>query len=153
MPTYSMRCKDCHCKFEFWQSIHEELPRRHNVPFAFQETRCQGKLEQIITRVATYGVGDRGADTRQADERERQLDLDRPAYRRLRREGHQPVNLKGSHRLEALAKNEWEIRTGGLVSVPEDRNTEINEMMADAATGEWDPIQEVHDRRKKAGVE
>jgi hypothetical protein len=137
-----------------WHSIHDEHPKRHDVTLDPRlGVKCQGELVQVITTVRTYGVGDRGADTRQADERERQLDLDRPAYRRLRREGHQPVNLKGSHRLEALAKNPWEIRTGGLVSVPDERETEISEMMADAATGDWSPVEEMHKRRKKAGVE
>jgi hypothetical protein len=70
-----------------------------------------------------------------------------PAYHRLRAEGHQPVGIDGSADLETRAANDWEIRTGGKVSVPDDRRDEINEMLADGGTSDWSPVEQVHANR------
>lgn len=148
MPTYRMQCQHCYGEFEIWNSIHDPLPARHD---AFLDTddrvQCNGRLIQVITGVRTYGVGDRGAATRSADARERQLDLDRPAYKRLRDEGHQPRQLFGSHELEARATDDWFIKTGGLVSVPDDKRAEVDERLADGSTANWSPIEQVHHER------
>lgn len=139
MPTYRFRCDLCKGGFDRWLSIHhhpDERPTQHN--------GCGGKVRLEIMRVATYGVGDRGAETRSADARERRLAKDLPAYARLRKEGHQPCHLQGSHELETTAQNDWEIRTDKLVSVPDDRREEVNEMLAEGSTTDWSPIEQVH---------
>ncbi len=154
MPTYRYSCQLCRGGFEQWQSIHDNALTVH--------PGCGGPVIRVITAVMTYGVGKRGAVTVASDAREREIDKNRPAYKRLRDEGHQPVSLMGSdsssrhipsaYEIETRAQNEWEIKTGGLVSVPDDRQVEINEMMADAATGEWNPVEQVHRNRAKKGA-
>lgn len=142
MPTYAFVCEKCGEGFEQWLSIHHEAADR---PQTHQG--CTGRLALAITRVATYGVGQHGEQTIQSDRRERQLDLDRPAYKRFRDAGHQPRHLHGSHELEAKATDDWFVRTGGLVSVPDDRKEEVNEMLAEGATTSWSPIEQVHEQR------
>lgn len=139
MPTYLYSCNSCHNTFETWQSIHDSALQLHD--------ECGGTVVRVITGVRTYGVGKRGARTVEVDATERQWSRDMPAYSRLRMEGHQPVGIDGADRLEALARDEWQIKTGGKVSVPDDRKAEINEMLADGAVSTWSPIEEVHKRR------
>ena len=141
MPTYRYACDLCGGGFEVWQSIHDGALVEH--------PGCGGRVVRVISAVRTYGVGKRGAATRTADTRERQLDLDRPAYKALRAEGHQPPQMTGSHQLTQHAKDPWFIKSGGQVSVPEDRTEEINEMLAAGSMTDWDPIEQVHRNRKE----
>lgn len=148
MPTYRMMCEHCHGEFEMWNSIHDPLPERHDAFLDLDDTKvCNGKLVQVITGVRTYGVGDRGAETRSVDARERQIDKDRPAYKRLRDEGHQPRSMMGSHELEAKATDDWYIKTGGLVSVPDHKKAEVQEALATGAAERWSPVEQVHAKR------
>jgi putative FmdB family regulatory protein len=139
MPTYAYLCESCGSQFERWQSIHDSALSLHD--------DCGGEVVRVITRVATYGIGDRGARTRDVDATERRWGLDMPAYERLRMEGHQPVGIDGAHKLEACARDEWQIKTGGKVSVPDHRKDEINEMLADGKMTDWSPIEQVHANR------
>ena len=50
-----------------------------------------------------------------------QLDKDRDAYRRLRRNGEQPKHVGGSAEIEARANESFEITTGRIVDDPRDR--------------------------------
>jgi len=109
--------------------------------------KCGGHIVRVIERVATYGVGDRGAQTRDSDAMDRRLDIDRPAYKALRAEGHQPQAVLGAHDLTQRASDPWYIKTGGKVSVPESRTAEVNEMLANGATSDWSPVDTVHDRK------
>lgn len=145
MPTYRFACDTCGGAFEQWLSIHTDKADHPKI-----HPGCGGEVSLMITRVATYGVGDRGAVTRSADAREKRIFLDRGAYKRFRDDGHQPLQMTGSHELEAKATDDWYVKTGGLVSVPDDRNEEINEMLADGQSSDWDPIEEVHRKRAKA---
>ncbi len=143
MPTYAFQCLLCGEGVEQWLSIHhktEERPQTHE---------CGGQLALVITGVRTYATGKRGEATRSADNFEKRLDIDRPAYKRLRAEGHQPRAVMDSHRLEAIATDDWFIKTGGMVRVPDDRKTEIDEMLAAGAMSDWSPIEEVHKRQGK----
>lgn len=153
MPTYRLQCQHCAGEIEVWRSIkeHDTLPTTHDAqvdPFN-PDVLCKGTLIQVIANVRTYGVGDRGTATRTADARERELDKDRPAYKRLRDEGHQPRSLRGAHELEARATDDWFIKTGGLVSVPDDKRLEVNEAIADAKTSGWNPVAQMHHERNK----
>ena len=84
---------------------------------------------------------------RSVDARERQIDKDRPAYKRLRDEGHQPRSMMGSHELEAKATDDWYIKTGGLVSVPDNKKAEVQEALATGAAERWSPVEQVHAKR------
>lgn len=148
MPTYRLQCQRCRGEFETWNSIHDPLPSTHQSPRdPMSDIPCGGQLVQVFTRVATYGVGEHGASTRSADAREREIDRDRPAYKRLRDEGHQPLHLRGAHELEARATDDWFIKTNGAVSVPDARRAEIDEMLAEGATTSWNPVEQVHAER------
>jgi hypothetical protein len=63
------------------------------------------------------------------------LDKDRDAYKRLRRDGEQPKNLKGSAALEATANESFEISTGQIV-----RDENIRHALAAAHAEMPDPI-------------
>lgn len=142
MPTYRFSCDHCGGGTERWLSIHHEASERPTV-----HDGCGGTLSLVITGVRTYGVGQRGAQTRSYDAREREIDRDRPAYKRLRDEGFHPRTLRGAAEIEARADDEWFINTGGAVSVPEERKDEINEMLAEGTTTSWSPIDAVHEQR------
>ena len=147
MPTYRYRCKKCAGGFEQWLSIHtprDEHPKTH--------PDCGGDVVMEITAVRTYGVGDRGAATRSADAMDRKLDKDRPAYKRLRAEGHQPRAVMGAHELEATAANDWEIKTARMVSVPDERKNEIDEMLAAGAQSDFSPSEIGTWKKKKEKV-
>lgn len=49
------------------------------------------------------------------------LEKDRDAYRRLRRDGTQPITVKGSAKVEKEATEKFEIDTGRIVSDPAER--------------------------------
>lgn len=139
MPTYAYECDSCDDYFHVWESIHANSQTMCG--------RCGGRVVRVIEQVATYGVGDRGANTRMADAREARLDVDRPAYRRLRDEGHQPLAVTGAAELEARASNAWEIKTGMRVSVPAEKEAEVGERMATASLSGWSPVEQVHHER------
>lgn len=136
MPTYANFCPACSTTDYAWQSIHD--PTRPACG------ACGGPTTRAIEQVRTYGVGDRGAQTRDSDAMDARLDRDRPAYKALRAEGHQPQAVLGAAELTARATDPWYIKTGGKVSVPESRTQEINEMLADGAMSSWSPIEERH---------
>ena len=139
MPNYVRACTSCGHTFEAWRSIHDDTP----IPCE----ACATPTVNVVTNVRTYGVGDRGAATRSTDARERRLDKDRPAYKRLRMEGHQPEQLHGAHELEARATDEFYIKTGGKVRVPDGKLEEVKEMLAEASDTSWSPIEQMHANR------
>lgn len=103
----------------------------------------------VINRVATHGVGKRGARTREVDALEARWDKDRPAYKRLRKDGLQPPAVTGAYALEAHAQDEFYVRSGGKVAVPEDRKEEVQEMINLGNESNWSPIKQVHANRAK----
>ena len=139
MPRYLYRCDRCNDIFEDWASIHSEALKVH--------PKCDGGVRRVILSVNTVGVGKHGAHTREADARQKRWDRDGKAYKSLRDQGLQPVQIDGCADLTAKAKDRWYIETGGKVSVPEERRTEINEMLASGKTSDWSPIKEVHDKK------
>lgn len=137
MPTYRYHCQGCSAEFEYWQSIHAESLTVHNDSWMDHDELCHGPLVKVFTNVRTYGVGPRGFATRSFDETERQWDKDRPAYKRLRRAGHQPPNVDGADRLEALAENHFEVDSGlRYGKLPVDR---VEEGIGRARESGWKP--------------
>src|SRR5947207_12277932 len=110
-----------------WQSIREDA-------LTVCPT-CEGPVQRIYSSPATYGVGRRGAETTWTDAKERTLDKDRPAYKRLRDEGHQPRGIDGCDRLEATAVSNWHIATGQ--PHPDNRVEEAREAAKEIMRGEW----------------
>lgn len=104
MPTYRYSCTDCGETFEIWRSIHAEKMRTH--------AGCGGRVTQILAIPMTYGIGERGAHTREVDARESRWDKDLPAYKRFRDKGLQPRGIDGCDQLEATAKGRWHVETG-----------------------------------------
>lgn len=49
------------------------------------------------------------------DAKDKQWDIDAPAYKRLRKQGYQPKDIEGSARLEAKAQTSKEIEMGRLL--------------------------------------
>lgn len=112
MPTYALRCHICG-DFEQWASITVGAPT--GCP------DCGGTVQQILTPPRLYAVGERGAQTRDIDEKERQLSADLPAYKRLRHQGYQPQRINGAHEMEMTAQSAMEINSGGIVKGDEKR--------------------------------
>jgi hypothetical protein len=81
---------------------------------------CYGcKLESFT--VAPSAMGTRHPEAARAAVKDPELDKDREAYRRLRRNGEQPKHVGGSAYMEATASESFEITTGQIVSDPKDR--------------------------------
>lgn len=110
MPTYIYECSGCDDQLEVWQSIHDDALSAHS---------CGGSLVKVIERVNTHGVGVHGAKTVEVDNREARWGIDLPAYKRFRDKGLQPPGIDGCDRLEATAKSELAIKTGGRINVPD----------------------------------
>jgi putative FmdB family regulatory protein len=141
MPTYKYACQSCDHFFSTWESIHGDAQTVCG--------ECGGHIVRVISTVRTYGIGDRGAATRTADARDKQIERDRPAYRELRHSGHQPPFMTGSADLAARANDDWYIKTGGKMSVPDDRKAELEEMLAGGAATDWNPIETLHAKKEK----
>jgi hypothetical protein len=62
---------------------------------------------------------------------ERQLDKDRPAYKRLKDEGLQPARLKGAAELERRAQSKFEIEAGRIL--PDAQAKRIDSAVVEAA--------------------
>lgn len=54
----------------------------------------------------------RGQQVNEVNKREKQWNVDMPAYKRLRKEGLQPKAIDGSAEMEKKAKYEWQVETG-----------------------------------------
>ena len=81
---------------------------------------CFGcKLEGFT--VAPSAMGTRHPGAARAAVKDPQLDKDREAYRRLRRNGEQPKHVGGSAYIEATANESCEITTGMIISDDSDR--------------------------------
>ena len=78
---------------------------------------CGSYREHLLS--VSFGAAampSRRGDAIATNEREARLELDAPAYKRLRQEGLQPARIDGCHRLEAKATTTAEIEVGALVS-------------------------------------
>lgn len=107
MPTYNFECLECGDESSTWVSIHEStLPR----------CKCGGELRKVYSppMVAAEAQPNRKADLAMKKASEKQLEVDREAYRRLRREGVQPSGINGSTELEG-ASTQFEIEYGRLL--------------------------------------
>ncbi len=71
--------------------------------------------------IAPSATPTRSPEAARAKEKDPQLERDRDAYKRLRRDGTQPITVKGSERVEKEAVEKWEVDTGRIVSDPKDR--------------------------------
>lgn len=111
MPVYAFECQTCGEVIREWQSIHDKPLARHAI--------CGGRLKKILGPVRTHGIGSAGAKTREVDGREGRWAKDMPAYKRFRDRGLQPPNIDGCDHLEATAKSELAVSTGGKINVPD----------------------------------
>ena len=81
---------------------------------------CYGcKLESFT--VAPSAMGTRHPEAARAQVTDPQLEKDREAYKRLRRNGEQPKHVGGSAYIEATASESCEITTGTIISDQADR--------------------------------
>ena len=145
MPHYRFACDKCGGGTEQWLSIHHEPDERPTV-----HADCGGNLKLVIMAVNTYGVGERGKATRKHDATESGWDRDMPAYKRLRREGHQPPSVDGCADLEARARSPFEIETG-LRFGHMDR-TLVEESTQAARESGWDPKEHARRGREEANA-
>ena len=142
MPTYLNHCLACGHEDTAWQSIHDDTH-----PPCYE---CGKATVRKIDRVVTYGVGERGAATREADAMDARIDEARPSYKRLRDAGMQPTSVLDSPRLERHGDDPMYVESGGQVAVPEHRRDEIREMMSAAKYGDWNPVDQVHEERSSS---
>jgi hypothetical protein len=79
------------------------------------EPSCFGcKVESVS--FAPSAMPTRHPNAARAAVKDPQLDKDREAYKRLRRNGEQPKHVGGSARLEAISESSAEITTGALMT-------------------------------------
>lgn len=62
---------------------------------------------------------------------EKEMGVDRPAYKRLRRKGIQPPNIQGSGKLENEVGEQFDITYGDLIS-PEYPKERVKEVLAES---------------------
>jgi hypothetical protein len=93
------------------------MPAKHltNPTTGYCEPNCFGcKLESVT--FAPSAMATRNPNAARAAVKDPQLDKDREAYRRLRRNGEQPRHVEGSAKLEATSESSAEVTTGLLMT-------------------------------------
>lgn len=104
MPTYNYYCDKCESDTLVWQSIYAD---------ALSKGECGHKIIRKIDKVVTLHVGRTGQAAIDADAREKRWDKDMPAYKRFREKGYQPPGIDGCDYLEATAKSDIWVKSGG----------------------------------------
>jgi len=104
MATYDLLCNGCGAQWEVEQPMTALLPRSHSSRAHGPNFVC-GPVVQILAPPRTVGVG---ADASAWAADDRQFDRDAAAYKRLRSDGLQPKNVKGSAIIEAGAETRHE---------------------------------------------
>lgn len=107
MPTYRYRCVT-DGDFDVWQSIKADT--------LAECPHCDGPIVKVMVppNISAAAMPNRGHAVVAVDQTEKRWDKDMAAYKRLRREGHQPKTLDGAAELEACANSRLEIRRGRL---------------------------------------
>lgn len=126
MPTYHYYCSTCDDDGFVWESIHADARTTGD---------CGHGIIRVIDNVVTLHVGRSGQEAIVADNREKRWDKDMPAYKRFRQKGHQPPRIDGCDALEATAKSDIEIKSGGRLKYSDARVAEGKEMAADIMKG------------------
>lgn len=86
-------------------------------------------------RSISLGKGDLSPEVADINRRERNLGKDREAYRRLRRDGLQPPQVRGSDALEARAMDQVEMDF--KISIPKKDLAQVKEIQAQVAMEQW----------------
>lgn len=113
MPTYQYRCQTCGEEYETHQTIHED-------PLTHCAGACDGTVNRVLnaTNIILKGGGfystDHGTTAGLAGA-EKQQTKDMDAYKRLRKEGHQPPTIQGSSDLEKNATTSFEVNSGQAI--------------------------------------
>jgi predicted nucleic acid-binding Zn ribbon protein len=110
MPTYRYQCLHCAQEEEFWQSIHDDPLRVHNM--LPNGGSCSGALVKVLGPVRTVRVGSRGARTVEVDSTEARWSKDMTAYKTMRADGNQPLRIDGAHRMQSEAKGTFHLESG-----------------------------------------
>lgn len=97
---------------------------------------CGRDVVQVITPPALYAIGERGAQTRDTDQREQALARDLTAYKRLRHQGYQPQGIDGADRLATTAQSAMEINSGGIVKGDESQIHSAMELAREITAGQ-----------------
>lgn len=124
MPNYHYFCATCGDS-EVWQSIHADT---------LTTGGCGHMVVKVIDKVTPMRLGPSDV-VRRADATERQWDKDMPAYKRFREKGYQPPGIDGCDRLEATAKSNIEIQSGGRLKYSDERVNEGRQQAEDITKG------------------
>lgn len=123
MPTYIYRCFACQEDEEVWESIHSET-RTHG--------DCGHPITRVINGVRTFNMT---AASRTVDATEARWDKDLPAYKRFRDKGYQPPGIDGCDHLEATAKSDIWINSGGRMKYSDEMVHEGRQQAEDIMKG------------------
>jgi hypothetical protein len=90
---------------------------------------CGGTVSKVYGPVRNNKVASTSTDI------ESRWAKDMPAYKRFRDAGHQPPQIDGCDKLEATAKNDLAIRSGGRINLDENIMREKKAMAEDIMAG------------------
>lgn len=117
MPSYEYRCPSGHVLLETWP-IGTARRTRSCVG-------CNQRMQLVIgagVNIAPSALENKGERVREVNATEKEWDVDRPAYKRMRRRGLQPDHIKGSAQLEDKVEDNFDIKYGDLYDrVPKDQ--------------------------------
>lgn len=122
MPNYTYECKKCG-EFTTWQSMQDD---------ALTVGECGHKVVKVLGPVRT---GNLSPITKDADAKEAGWSKDMPAYKRFRDKGYQPPAIDGCDHLEATAKSDIWIKSGGRMKYSDERVNESKELANDIMKG------------------
>ena len=118
MPIYNYRCLDCGLTHEI----------RHGFDETYDDVcdACEGVVRKYFGDVyiaasatPTRGMHDgKAIDWAGSKAKERDIETDMAAYKRLRSEGIQPKNIDGAAKMEREALTSHEIKAGTLLQGP-----------------------------------
>lgn len=125
MPIYIFRC-EVDGDWEEWRSIKDDS--RPPCP----DCGVRPDIVMVPPLISIDALPNKSPDARQQVARDRQWDLDMPAYKALRKDGLQPRTIDGSAMIQANADDRMEVEMGRKIpankrSVAQDAAAEIKE--------------------------
>jgi hypothetical protein len=126
MPTYRYRCFACQEDTEVWESIHSD---------ARQFGDCGHPIIRVIDKVNALHIGTHSEEAINIDAREARWSKDMPAYKRFREKGYQPPGIDGCDYLEATAKSDIWVSSGGKMKYSDETVREGKEQAEDIMKG------------------
>ena len=133
------QCRDCDVVIETTKEDSEKARLEHET-HTFYVDECFSCRVATVTFGAAAMITRAKSDVVYEKKMEKMLEVDRPAYRRLRHAGMTPKGVLGSARMEAEAQTRFEVESGKLFPGKAAQiDAAVNEMKEATGIDPWKP--------------